>query len=420
MTSSLDFRRPFGIELELSRQLTRVNNKDKKNSRWWQVINEEISRLQSIGEVTPGWRLKTDLSCGGEIVSPVLSYPQGIRDVAIICDKIKRIEKQARKPAFDGECGVHLHFDATDYPSRPRRFSNLLNIVQLAEVIFYQMYPNRRMDYCSPMTLNMTQGCRIRDMSELRDIWYRGTNNIKDPDTVYTNSFIASSRTGERYDGTRYHGLNLHCFWQLGTVEFRYCEATFDPLHILAWYELCLSIVNTAAHSQKINLGTSFRSMTFRELTNYWTRPQLFRKLIILIARTCNLSRNAVRLVLHKIKKNNPSLLTKSNSKPKLIIDRNKAGNYYYRVGGVLFDCYGMKVIIGDGRPVIVSTIKGENGSVGRIISAQSNILIDHPIYVDTDINPITPTNPTNQDQSVFSVPLDALQQLTGPSDSPF
>ncbi|RLD99145.1 MAG: hypothetical protein DRI92_02820, partial [Aquificota bacterium] len=34
------------------------------------------------------------------------------------------------------------------------------------------------------------------------------------------------SQRNERYNETRYHGLNLHSYWFRGTVEFRYMRGT--------------------------------------------------------------------------------------------------------------------------------------------------------------------------------------------------
>jgi len=385
--------RHFGIELELSRRLTRINNANRANSYWWRRLSDELMELRREGLLGHGWKLKTDLSCGGEIVSPVLTYPKGITEIAIVCDMVKKIEKEAKIPVTDGECGLHFHFDVTDFAENPRKFSNLFILIKLSELIFYQMYPNRRMDFAGPLEINMRQACRIRDLNDLKDVWYRGSNNVKDRGAIYENSFLQNHIPGERYDGTRYHGFNIHCFYQQGTVEFRYCEATFDPLHIVAWYEMCLAIVETAANVNVVDKKwtKSLYNYEYANLKSFLVKPTKFRKLIIDLMKLCNFSRSTKRLIIEKVKENNPNLLEKPT--PPNVINNTNVKKYAFKdmTDGSIYDHQGNKIQkIGRRRIVSCERLEmgdlnmgGKNAGVFRLIPIKkSRMILNYPVVI--------------------------------------
>ena len=51
---------------------------------------------------------------------------------------------------------------------------------------------------------------------------------------------------GYHYDGTRYHGVNLHSLFYRGTIEFRYFNGTLHAGEIKAYVQLCLAIAQRA------------------------------------------------------------------------------------------------------------------------------------------------------------------------------
>lgn len=83
--------------------------------------------------------------------------------------------------------------------------------------------------YCIPLAksyeLSEIEGCT--NMEELRTLWYRG------------------HESGEHYDDSRYHDVNLHSFWNRhGTVEIRSHGGTVDPHKILLWVKLHQKILD--------------------------------------------------------------------------------------------------------------------------------------------------------------------------------
>lgn len=335
--------RRFGVEIEVSRRLTCVNNSDRQYSRPWLEISDALSTLMANRRIG-SWRVVTDISCGGEVVSPILAGMNGLKEVAIVCDRIKQIAKKYGLPAVDGECGLHIHIDVGDL--QPRHLSNLSVLVHLAEPIIYAMYPNRNHEYCAPIDMNMRLASKWDDWIDVRDTWYRSSNNVKDKDKRYSENFINSLQPGDRYDGTRYHGFNIHCYWRQHTVEFRYAAGTLDPLHIRAYYEMCLAMVNTAASSKKIRVDELFLNMKYHQLRAHYQHSYRFRRMIVDVAKRCNFSRSTVKLIMTLIRRNSPFLLMKDPARFGLTINENNKSFFWYldEERGDYYDDNGTKI----------------------------------------------------------------------------
>jgi hypothetical protein len=305
-----------------------VNYADKFYNKNWEELNRLLRSLQENRSISPGWKLKTDTSCGGELVSPILIGQAGLREVTIICEKVRAFAKKNNLPATDGECGLHFHFDASDISAR--QLSNMFVLVHMAEPIIYSIYPNRNWEYCAPIDINMKQASRFRDFTDVRDQWYRGSNNVKKRDTVYPENFINQNSPGEHYDGTRYHGFNIHCYWRQHTVEFRYGSGTFDPIHIRGFYEMCLAIVNTAVNQKSIKADDQILNMKYRDLKNFYSGNYRFRKHILDMAKRCGWSRMTLKLIVGRLRKYNPSLLQKDPALVKIVVDNSNKHRYWF------------------------------------------------------------------------------------------
>lgn len=321
--------RKFGIELEISRRLVNIAYHDRKKSLIWDELRTRLEMLKRDGYISYGWKVKTDTSCGGELVSPPMFAPDGLRETAAVCKMVKTLGKDFGKPIVDGECGLHIHFDASDM--KPRHLSNLFVILHMAEPIIFAMYPNRNFEYCAPIDINMKMGERLRDWLDVRDLWYRSSNNVKDKSYIYPDDFIASTAPGDNYDGTRYHGFNIHCYWKLGTVEFRYGCGTFDIGHIRAYYEMCLSMVNTAISSpRRLKMLDGISGKKYSKLLAYYHSNYRGRRYIRELAKMCGFSRNTIKLIIDTVKQNNPSLLQKDPATiPAFVTEENKMEFFY-------------------------------------------------------------------------------------------
>lgn len=330
--------RKFGIELEISRQFVNASNDERCKNENWGLLQNAVENARRKHGLSAGWKVKTDTSCGGEIVSPILEGQAGLREIALISEAAVSCATERKRPVVDGECGLHLHFDASDI-SAPQ-IGRIFALLQVAEVIIFGMYPYRNFKYCSPITINMRQPTRWRDMIDVRNDWYRGSNNIKKPETVYPSSFVNSTTPGDHYDGTRYHGFNIHCFWHINTVEFRYAPGTFNFMHIAAYYELCLSIINTAMDKNaSITVPKELQSSNWPQVVSLYSKGYRRRSLIAETMKRLKLSRQTCAFMLSEFRNRNKSFLerdpdtittwiVKSNS-AKFIFRSEATGNCY-------------------------------------------------------------------------------------------
>jgi hypothetical protein len=73
---------------------------------------------------------------------------------------------------------------------------------------------------------------RARDIRDIKQIWFATYNivpNLGEGPNTYDKNFLTNIPVKpERYDRTRYHGLNLCCFFQKNTIEFRHMSGTFQ------------------------------------------------------------------------------------------------------------------------------------------------------------------------------------------------
>jgi hypothetical protein len=322
-----------------------------------------------------------------------------MREVVYVCDIIRRIAERYGQPAVDGECGLHIHFDANGMT--PEHLGRLFSLIHMAEPIIYSMYPSRSASYCAPLDVNMRLASRVRDWTDVRDMWYRGSNNIKHRDKVYTEKFINSNSAGDHYDGTRYHGFNIHCFWRLGTMEFRYGRGTIDGLHIKSYYDMCLAMMNTAMSDKPLDIPDSILKMKYDELKSHYFSNYRLRKYLSILAKTCGFSRDAIRLITDLVRDNNPHLLSK---KPKFDADDEfhfisgmNSAKYVFRVtnprrwfdGKYMYINHKMahirKPAKSDSRKVVdVKLVQTQRNNILRIIAADRCITFNKPFYFDT------------------------------------
>lgn len=161
------------------------------------------------------WKFSKDVSIAGpddqkcELVTPILEYS----DIEMLQELLRRLRKAGAVSNPKNGCGVHIHV------SRKNGFSvqnikNLVNIMasheeQIGRAIWID--EGRTWYYCKtiePKFLQMMHKKNPKTMSELESIWYKGND--------------ATSGTYQHYNGSRYHMLNLHSFFNgHGTIEFR-------------------------------------------------------------------------------------------------------------------------------------------------------------------------------------------------------
>lgn len=163
-----------------------------------------------------------------ELVTPILTY-NDMNDL----QEIVRIMRKARaKSDAAHRCGIHVHIGALDHTVKS--IKNLVNFMSSYQDILYKAVgvdPYRE-TYCRKLgtglidRFNERLGCEY----DCEKAWYNAEN------TNYHKN--------HHYDGSRYHGLNLHSLFSKGTVEYRLFNGTLHAGLIRAYVVMCLAITN--------------------------------------------------------------------------------------------------------------------------------------------------------------------------------
>ena len=207
------------------------------------------------------WRYEVDASCGNEVVSPILQGEKGLTSALQVCHCAVMAQKTFGLGRLLGpDAGVHYHFDATDLVKQGKQnvmvIRNVLLLSTILEPLWFSMNPGSRFEtaFAAPLNFNLFQLIRARDMVDIRDLWFRsymGVKGHRDSYRVQRNSyspdFVNSERTPDKYDWTRYHGMNLVALWKHGTFEFRYTHGSFEPENIENWFRFYKSVVDLAS-----------------------------------------------------------------------------------------------------------------------------------------------------------------------------
>lgn len=231
----------FGIELEM------FANRAKMAQVVAQHFNSTViydggaySAYHIVDRLGRVWKLMTDSSIRDmsnnitvkemqcELVSPVLNY----NDIEDYQELIRKLRKAGAK--VNGSCGCHIHVGAQRHTGQTLK--NLLNIFYSKNDILYRALDvkSQRAGYCK----------------ELNDTLLDRVNDIKKPtvkDIIDTWYLTLSTRSRHiHYDNSRYHGLNLHSYERIGTVEFRMFNATLHAGELKSYIQLVLAINNQA------------------------------------------------------------------------------------------------------------------------------------------------------------------------------
>lgn len=179
------------------------------------------------------WKIVHDgsLSSGdrsGEIVSPILTY----EDLDVVQAIVRAVREAGGRS--DSSCGIHIHVDGATLDAKA--IKNLTKMVAKQERYIEQALgiANSRLGrYCRPVNDEVLDAFdHAHERSTLQRAWY-GT--------------LGGHAT--RYDGSRYHGLNLNSLFFRGTVEFRWFAFSTSKPHageVKTYVQFVLALVAAA------------------------------------------------------------------------------------------------------------------------------------------------------------------------------
>lgn len=199
--------------------------KDLKQ-RTWKVVNDSslnAQRKKGRNKISAGSEYRV------EVVSPVCKY----EDIETLQETIRTLRKAG---AFENEsCGIHIHVGKEFFTARTLR--NLVNIMTSKEDLIYKALKVERQregSYCKKVDKRFLEKLNKRKpeaLEQFSELWYEG--------------YCREDRN-RHYHRSRYHGLNLHSFFNGNTVEFRIFNSTTHAGKIKAYIQFCLAISHQA------------------------------------------------------------------------------------------------------------------------------------------------------------------------------
>jgi hypothetical protein len=243
----------FGIEIETVGQ-----SKDLVARAIHSVVGGTVSgNVDGAGVRDPQgriWRVVNDGSLSGirngEIVSPILTYA----DLDTLQEVIRAVRNAGCRA--DDSTGIHIHVDGSRFDAKA--VVNLVKTINKQEFLIERALGIREARlgrYCKPIDqqfLRKIERSRPRTLEDVSRAWY-GRNNPRP----------------NRYDESRYHGLNLNSLFFRGTVEFRYFNGTLHAGEVKAYVQFVLALAakalaSKAASSKKREFQAASAKYDFR------------------------------------------------------------------------------------------------------------------------------------------------------------
>ena len=198
---------------------------------------------------------------GVEFQTPKLQGEAGEQSIIDTCRILNANDFTA-----DRSTGLHIHLDGKGLIPKTRTKTNPRAIKEMW--MFYLLYedvlmsflpPSRRTNrFCSLLKndfhLAEIQACN--NLVALERLWYR-TQKHGD----------IKKRKAEKYDSSRYAGVNIHSLLANGHIEIRYHSGTINSTKILEWVNLHQTILDLAVAGDSISAGNVASLCDLKEKT---------------------------------------------------------------------------------------------------------------------------------------------------------
>ncbi|MFW6016062.1 MAG: amidoligase family protein [bacterium] len=147
---------------------------------------------------------------------------------------------------YNNSCGIHFHLsDANDNNSfKPMNLFRFVKLYVEFEDILYKLLPNHRINNDNSAKLSDTNSSFYKTMKNLpRPLFDRHLDGQTVKDIIGTAWYQTNSFEGykhDKYDQSRYAGLNIHSYFYRGTLEFRHFDADYNKIPYWADLLNCL------------------------------------------------------------------------------------------------------------------------------------------------------------------------------------
>jgi len=225
----------FGVEIETT-GMDRHRLADAIQSVVGGRVISDYRAYQITDPAGQTWRVVPDASLSGgensgEIVSPILTYA----DIPELQRVVRAV--RAAHARVDHTCSVHVHVGAEAFDAAA--IARLAKMVHKQERLIEKalgISDSRLARYCRPMDedfMRRLETSRPRTREQISEAWY-GRRNV----------------LPQRYDGQRYHGLNLTSLLVRGTFEFRWFQGSLHAGEIKSYVQFCLALAAKALKSR--------------------------------------------------------------------------------------------------------------------------------------------------------------------------
>ncbi len=223
----------FGVEIELTGpQFWVYNVYRREGKKLIRALTNALSKSEVKSTLGPGegatqWHVERDLSCGWEVVSPVLNGVDGIQKLVVVMDALNTFVENSDL-TVNFRTGIHVHLGY----SSPK-----LNELKALVLHMHTVEP-----YLGALV------SKSRTTRFIRDGVYDVTKSNKYCTPIQkqiTKKTLKESRTVEQLVDDvkdRYATLNVKPLMDISTVEFRLHNGTVEALKIVRWISICQQV----------------------------------------------------------------------------------------------------------------------------------------------------------------------------------
>lgn len=167
-----------------------------------------------------------------EFITPKLSGKEG-------GEVLKKLSAELvkAKATVNRSCGLHVHIDMSDIKNNIEIIKTILLFYLTFEPVIFSYLPMSRRDnnYCKPLSefYHEKEIVSIANKETLEALWYR------EPRKEHREY-----RKGQKYDDTRYAGINFHSLFSHDNIEIRYHSGTIDHTKMAMWIKLHVAIID--------------------------------------------------------------------------------------------------------------------------------------------------------------------------------
>lgn len=277
---------------------------DRKFSAEIECFYPDYESLEEVAETLPrevGISGDGSLGSNGiEFQTPILQGKAGEDLILSACKVLGRAGFEVTRQA-----GLHIHLDGAGLNPRTRTRHDPSKIKALwafyiayEDVLLSFLPPSRRGNqYCRLVknAFHLAEIEQAQSLEKLEQLWYRVKQRM-----------AIKSRKGDKYDSSRYFGVNLHSLFANGHLEIRYHSGTLNAEKILYWVQLHQAIMDRAGSLW----GYALNAQTIPTLAD---KTKLFFKALELGEATENYLLERQKTFTSIVKDNDETVLQESN-----------------------------------------------------------------------------------------------------------